>query len=425
MELLNTNPALATLRLTLMMFVQYLSMGAALSTLGLVLGTHGMASTIAATFAVGGFVTIFSPVLIGMVADRFVPAQILLIGLNVVCALALLQLPSAVENHRAGLFLVFMGLFYSCFVPASAVANRIAFHSIGADKKRFTLVRTCGTLGFMAGALLVGQLGISSSVAAFRLAAAAAFVVAAFSIFLPHTPPGAKDTPLRFRELFGLDAFILFKDSQYRIFILCTVILFIPMMAHLSYLSLFLGAKGYPNVGSLLTIGQFSELVFMTCLAFLLVRLGYKKVLLIAAGAWLVRMTLFSYASGHLATAVVILGIALHGVAWDFFFVTGEIYSNDLAPIGIKTQAQGLWKTITFGLGVLIGSIVTGAIFSHVVVVQGGAGLPQWSRFWLYPAGCSAAVIVILAVWFRGKPMVQPEVTTPLAIEYGMVEEAG
>jgi nucleoside transporter len=385
-------------RLIVMMFLEYFIAGSWNTTMGLVLSKAGLSSIIGLSYSLFGAAALLSPLLVGMIVDRFFASEKMMAILHIVNGFIMLIIPSqiAAGNSTAFLWLIFtLGIL---FQPTTVLANSISFHHIE-GAKTFPVIRVGGTFGFLTAGIIIGQLGFSGSTNIFIFAACASFLLGLYSLTLPHTPALSKGKAFSIRDLFFLDALKMFKDRFFLTFMILTVILLVPKSIYGSYIPVFLDAKHFENVATIMQLGTVSEVLFMLIMPFILWRLGFKYMLLLGALAWVVRFGLFSYGATENVTALIIIGIALHGVCWDFFFTTGDIYVDKKADVKIKTQALGLKKAIDAGMGSFVGGIIAGEIFNGSVTSKGAEALPQWQMFWIYP-GVIAFVVCLGFLFF-------------------------
>ncbi|WP_445491692.1 MFS transporter [Niallia sp. 03133] len=387
-------------RLSVMMFIQYFITASWIVTMGLVLSKHGLSSIIGTAYSVGGVATIFSPIFIGMLADRFFPSEKLMGILHLISGVVLMMIPSQIHAGNETMFLLLLSMHCLLYQPTASIANNIAFNSIGNNGDEFPFIRVFGTISFIAAGMLIGQLGLSNSTVIFKISAVASITLGIYSFTLPHTPAPAKGRSFSFRDLLFLDAFALLKDKNYLVFLIGTTLMFIVGTFYNSFASVFLN-KGFQNVASVMTIGQMSEVLFMVLMPFFFIRLGIKYMLLFGMIAWILRCLLFGLGAPDMVAAFMITAIALHGICYDFFFVTGEIYTNQKVETNIKAQAQSLVRTFTWGLGMVIGSFVSGNVFNTTITAQGAESLSQWKVFWMYPAGFAAVVAVFFFLLFK------------------------
>ncbi|MGG2085520.1 MFS transporter [Priestia aryabhattai] len=396
-------------RLGTMIFFQEFVYGTWLVSMGLILSKHGLSSIIGTAYAVGGIAAILSPIFIGMLTDRFFTSQKALAICNIVGAVVLWMIPSQIYAQNGTVFLWLIFLYNLLFIPSYSLRNNISFRNISNYKKDFPLISVFGTVGFIASGLLLGTLGYSDSPVSFQYGAVVSFLLGLYNLTLPNTPPLAKGKPISIRDLLFLDALTLLKDRNYLVFIVCTVLLFIPFTAYSSYASVFLGAFGFQKVAAIMTIGQVSEVLFLLLLPMFFRKLGYKYIFLIGLVAWIARCGLFALGASEVVVMFVYIGLALHGFCWNFFFVTGFMYTDEKADPEIKGQAQGLLMLFSQGIGVFLGSIVTGHLFNITITKQGTGALHQWANFWTY--SIAGAIVITLLFFFLFKRRERSSVT--------------
>lgn len=389
-----------TPRLLIMMFVQYFMQGAWNMTMGLVLSTYGMAAIIGDAYALLGVATLISPLLIGMIADRFFASQKVMAILHLINAAVILCVPQFVEaqNTTMTLFMIFIvGLL---FYPTTALSNSISFTHIN-GVKYFPIIRVFGTFGFMTIGFILGEMGFSGSTMTWYIASGAAVILGLYCFTLPNTPPKAKGKPFSVRDLLFLDALSLFKDKYFTILMLSIFVLMIPKTAYSAYIPVFIKALGFNNAASIMQIGVAFEVMFMFVLSFFLLKFGFKFTLLLGAVSWIIRSLFFAHAAVDASLVYIVVGLVLQGLCWDFFFTAGDIYVDRKAKPEIRAQAQGLRFIVSNGIGLLFASTVCGAIFNNTVTETGPAALPQWQSFWYIPAGIAAVVAVFFFIFFK------------------------
>jgi nucleoside transporter len=383
-------------KLSVMMFLQYfvwgawfVSMGSYLSsTLGFTDPQKGM---IYATSPIGAMV---APFFVGMVADRFFATQRILTVLHMVGAGLLLAI-SLTTGYTV--FLPLMILFFLCYMPTLPLTNALSFTHMSDPARQFPGIRVLGTIGWIAAGLLVGWMDIANSAQPFQLGAGAAVLLAVFCVTLPHTPPPNPGGRVDVRTILGLDALALLKQWPFAVFVVGSFLICIPLQFYYSFAETFLTDIKVENVVGKMTYGQMSEIFFMLVMPFFFVRLGVKYMLLVGMAAWTLRYWLFSIGNADDRMWMLYLGILLHGICYDFFFVTGYIYVDKKAPRTIRASAQGLIAFITWGIGGFIGSNLagrTGAYFAN------SDGTHDWSGFWATPAIASLVVLVLFALTF-------------------------
>lgn len=389
------------LRLCIMMFLQFFVWGAWFSTVGPFMEAHGMGAISHYAYMVGPFAAIISPFLLGMVADRFFATEKVLAVMCFLGGLALLAAPMAAQASP-WLFIGVLLAHTLCYMPTLGLTNTLAFHNLTNQEKQFPMIRVFGTVGWIAAGWVVSLLKVDAKIGQFYVAAACGLVLAAFSLFLPHTPPPAKGKKISAREILGLDALALLKNPSFLVFMIGSFLTCIPLAAYFSYTGRFLGAAGIKEVGATMSVGQIVEMVFMFLMPLFFARLGVKWMLAMGMLAWVLRYGLFAAAANTGLFPLVVGGIALHGICYDFFFVTGFIYTDKRASKDIRGQAQGLLVLVTQGLGMLIGAQLAGLLFNNIVGnATGPAALSLYQKFWLIPGALAAVVLLLFLALFR------------------------
>ncbi len=330
-------------RLSTMMFLEYFVHGAWYVTCGLAMAHYGFSSVIGLSYSLVAIASIVAPIILGVIADRFFPSQYVLGVLHIVGAILLFLIPGQLTFGHQTLFLILLFLFLLCLMPTFALTNNVGFHHVEDSEKHFPMIRVFGTIGWIVAGLLIGQLGLSDSRMIFFISGTAALILGLYSFTLPYTPASGKGKTFSKRDLFRLDAFKLFKNWNFAVFMLTALLFYIPISSYYSFTATFLGAVGFHNVGSIMTIGQMLEVLFMLSISFFLVRLGIKNMLLIGMTAWIIRFFIFSIAGPAGLTGLIIVGIAIHGICADFFMITGTIYAEKAAGPEIKAQTQSLF----------------------------------------------------------------------------------
>jgi len=386
-------------RLSLMMFMQFFIWGSWSVTLGLVMTRHNMPLLIGDAFSAGPIASILSPFVLGMLVDRFFPSQKVMAVMNLAGAMILWFVPQALMAENGALLIALLFGYTLCFMPTLALANNIAFHSLASSEKSFPIVRVFGTIGWIAAGIFIGVAAIADSVAVFQLAALCSVLLALYSLTLPHTPAPAKGLPVKVRDLFCADAFALLKQRHFFVFALCATLISIPLGTYYAFTASWLADAGVRNVSTLMSLGQMSEILFMLIIPLLFRRLGVKAMLLIGMSAWFVRYALFALGMSDETRTLIYLGILLHGVCYDFFFVVGFIYTDRIAGEKAKGQAQSMVVMFTYGIGMLLGSQISGALYNHLVAGQVSA--QNWALFWWIPAGAAALIALIFFFSFR------------------------
>ena len=389
------------LQLSAMMFLQFFTWGAWYVTMGTyldkVLGATGV--QVGAAYSAMAIATIFSPIFVGMIADRFFSAQKVLGVLHIIGALLLYYI-TTIDNPS---FFYWIVLLYSLmYAPTLALANSVAFRQMNDPAKEFPSVRFLGTIGWIAVGLMIDRvfkLETEQLSQTFIIAAVASGILGLLSFTLPDTPPKAKGTKTTFAKVLGADAFVLFKDRSFTVFLISSILICIPLSFYYSFTNLFLTEAGMKNVTSNMTWGQISEAVFILLIPFFFRRLGVKWMIAIGMIAWAVRFLLFGYGDAAENLWMLFAGILLHGVCFDFFFVTGQIYTDSKADVKIQSSAQGLITMATYGVGMWIGTLLSGYMKDYYTVDK----IVTWKNVWLVPAGISVAVLLFFLILFNEK----------------------
>lgn len=381
------------------MFLEFFIWGAWYVTMGTYLDKvlHASGTKIGSAYSAMAIATIFSPFFVGMIADRFFAAQKLL-GILHLAGAALLYELTTISNPDTFYWIV---LIYSLlYAPTLALANSVAFRQMKDPGEQFASIRVFGTIGWIVtGWLLdkVFKIGTDQLAFTFKMAAVASAALGLLSFFLPDTPPKAKGTKSTFAQILGVDAFVLFKDSSFTVFFIASVLICIPLSFYYSLTNLFLTDAGMKNATSNMTFGQFSEALFILLIPVFFRRLGVKWMIALGMIAWALRFLCFGYGNAGPGEWMLFAGIILHGVCFDFFFVTGQIYTDSKAGVRIQSSAQGMITMATYGIGMWIGTLLSGYVKDHYTVND----VSNWKSIWMVPAGIAAGVLVLFVLFFR------------------------
>ena len=382
--------------LAIMMFLQYFIWSAWYVTMGTYMkeNLHSTDVQIGAAFSALAIATMISPLFVGMVADRFFAAQRIM-GVLHLAGAALLFFATGIAGNGAFYWII---LFYSLlYMPTIALSNSVAFFQMTDPGKQFPWIRVFGTIGWIVAGTIVGNMGIEKSAATFQIAAASSLVLGLYSFALPNTPPKAHTAGVSAGKALGTEAFVLFKSKPYLIFFIAAVLVCIPLAFYYGFANPFLNEIGMSNAAGKMILGQVSEGVFILAIPFLFNRIGVKKMLLLGMGAWVLRYIFFAYGYTDPGSWMLYAGIILHGICYDFFFVTGYMYTEKKAGEKIKNAAQGLFTFATYGLGMFIGTWFSGFIASQY---QSG-DTHNWQAIWLVPAGIAVAVLIYFTIFFK------------------------
>lgn len=388
------------LQLSIMMFLQYFIWGAWFVAMGIYLHDALRATPLQIGIAYGNawFGALISPLFIGMIADRYFAAQRVLGVLHLVGAVLLWWLAQIQDIS----FFPWVLLLYSCiYMPTVALTNTVAMGQTANADKDFPMLRVLGTVGWIVAGIVINSQAATSFI--FTLPAVLSLVLGVYSFWLPNTPPKGVKNEGSVRNALGLDALSMLKDRSYGIFFVGSVLLCVPLSFYYAYTGDYLTASGIENVTSKMGImGQGSEVLFMILLPGILAFLGVRNILLIAIVAWIVRYLCFSF-GGPQAHWLLYLGVLLHGICYDFFFVTGFIYTNQKAGAAIKNAAQGLFTIATYGIGMTLGSYFGGLIANAYAAAD---GTRDWAGLWLVPAGIAAVILLAFLAFFRERKSV-------------------
>ncbi len=425
-------------RLSTMMFLQFFVWGAWFATLGKCLADNGLKDFGGDAYGTAPLAAIIAPLFLGLVADRFFPSQVIM-GLLMLLGGVILCLAPGYAAAGDGNMLVWLLLGHMlCYMPTLGLSNTIAFTNI-ADQSHFPKIRVWGTIGWIVAGLVVGFLGWSASFQIFWLGGIGSIVLGLYCFSLPHTPPPAKGKPLDIRTLLMVDGFKLMTDFPFLVFMVCSTLICIPLAYYYGLTSNVLGQVGFEAPASTMTLGQMSEIFFMVLIPFFFRRLGVKWMILIGMAAWALRYVLFAYGAQDQVIWMMLLAVLLHGVCYDFFFVTGFMYADSKAPADVRGQVQSMLVFFTQGVGMYFGYMVAFGRFESTVPDYNAlsdaiaanseeqslsfaeslgrmfsASLPegidptllqtvmdQWKELWMLPAAMAGVIMVAFALLFH------------------------
>ncbi|MEM7455884.1 MAG: MFS transporter [Planctomycetota bacterium] len=484
-------------RLCIMMFLQFFAWGAWFATLGLAMTNGNLVPFIGAAYEAAPIAAIIAPLFLGLIADRFFASEKVFGALMLIGGGLMLLLPgvagSATEfanesmdtlkqnvpayseaelnekfteqqlaENTAGTQFGWLILAYMlCYMPTLGLGNTIAFTHISSSDK-FPLIRVWGTIGWIVAGLVIGFTGWDGQYLIFWLGGISSLLLGAFCFMLPNTPPPLKDKPMDLRSLFMVDAFKLLGDWNFLIFAVCSTLICIPLAYYYGSTSQFLGSTGFAAAGATMTLGQMSEILFMLMIPLLFRRMGVKWMIIIGMAAWIVRYLLFSFGAPDQVTWMLLAAVILHGICYDFFFVTGFMYTDEKAPKEIRGQAQSLLVFLTQGVGMFFGYRIMAAgnlfgiplditfgqygeqvtslqqftdavkevteeadpptfmetlmnMFNRNPIPEGvdaelvSTTMGQWQNFWMFPAIFAAGVLVIFVALFWDKTKSEEE----------------
>jgi nucleoside transporter len=395
------------IQLAAMMFLQFFVCGTWYGQMSKYLTNqlHATGDQVGNAYAAFSIAMIGAPFFIGMLADRYFAAQKVLGVLNLLGAVLLFALTKTTDPDT---FFWIMLLYCFSFTPTIALTTSISMQQMTNPEKEFPSIRVFGTISWIVVTNIIGFMAVGDKVVIFEMAMISSVILGVFALFLPNTPPTATG-PTSFAQIIGKDAFVLFKDRSFVIFFISSILICIPLSFYYTWANPSL-TDGYIvafpnedpgsfNIENKMSLGQASEVLFMILLPLAFRKLGVKKILIIALAAWIIRFLFFGYGTADTSAWMLYAAILLHGVCFDFFFVTGQIYTDLKAGEKIKSQAQGLISLATYGIGMFIGSKVAGIVKD--LYTSGEPLITNWTKVWLVPAGIATVVLILFMLFFK------------------------
>jgi len=391
-----------------MMFLEYFIWGAWYVTLGTWLGqtlhfSGDQIGIISGTTTIGAIV---SPFLVGLMADELFANQHLLAALHGIGGVLLWF--TSTQTHFASMYALLL-IYSLLYMPTMALTNALAFRQMNDPSQDFGGIRGLGTAGWIVAGLTITAFGflvhnVEATAVPIRIAAVASILFGAYALTLPHTPPLRAGHGFKLSSIFPPDVFGLFKNRNFAIFAIASFLICIPLQFYYSFTNLFLNEIGFKYVTAKMSMGQMAEVLFMFTLPFFYKRLGVKRTLMLGMLAWIARLLMFGYGNIGALAWMLYIGIILHGICYDFFFVMGQVYVDQKAPSALRSAAQGLITFLTYGIGMFVGSLFCGRIVdTYKTLGPDGAAGHNWRSIWMVPAALAAVVLVFFALGFRNK----------------------
>jgi nucleoside transporter len=394
------------IQLSFMMFLEFFIWGGWFVTMGIflpsTLNASGAESALA--YSTQSWGAIIAPFIIGLIADRYFNAERILGVLHLLGAILMYQMATA-DNFAV--FYPYVLGYMIAYMPTLALVNSVSFNQMSNPATEFSPIRVFGTIGWIIAGLSISYIFKWDSPDAvangalrntFLMTGVASLILGIFSFTLPKTPPKGKQEGVTVSGILGLDALKLLKDRNFMVFFVSSVLICIPLAFYYQHAAQFLGEISVENPAGKMTIGQISEVLFMLLLPVFFTRFGFKKTILVGMLAWTIRYFLFSIGDAGSGVYLLLMGIALHGICYDFFFVSGQIYTDSKAGDSVKSAAQGLITLATYGVGMLIGFAIAGQITDSYALAEGGH---DWKQIWTFPALFAIGVFALFAIFFK------------------------
>jgi nucleoside transporter len=399
-------PSSRSARLAFMMFLNYVIWGSWYVTIGTYLTAtlHFSGTETGAIFGTTALASMISPFFVGMIADRFFATEKVLAALHFVGAILLY---SVTQVSSFGAVYGLMLCYCLCYFPTIALTNSLALKNMKDAGSEFPLIRVFGTAGWIAIGLVIGMLAIEKSPSMFLLAAGASVAMGLYSLTLPHTPPAGAGEPITARALLGLDALVMLKRRTYLIFIIASILGCIPLTFYFTFTNAYLNEVGLQNAAGKMTLGQFSEVAAMLLMPWVFRRMSVRAIIMLGLLSWSVRYGLLAYGNPGPGVWMFYIAILLHGVCFDFFFMTGQLYADQEAPANLRVTAQGFLTFVTYGVGMFIGSLLSGVALDFFTTKSGGTEVHHWTSFWLSSAIGSAVILLMVALFFQSRNRIQ------------------
>ena len=389
-----------------MMFLQFFIWGAWYVTVGNYMNSEGMTDIIYLAYMASPIGSVVAPFFLGMVADRLFAVQKVMGVLHLIAGSAIFCAPFMAEGnfHSPPIFLTLLLINMLCYMPTVGLATAMAFHTLQNKEKEFPLIRVFGTIGWIVAGILVSYiLSADSTGIPLRVAGLAGIMMGIYSFTLPNVPPPAAGKKVSFRDVIGLDALKKLNSRSVIVLLISIMLISIPLATYYAYVPVFLRAAEIPNPAFKMSFGNMSEAFFLLLMPWFFLKLGVKWVVVIGMFAWVMRFSLYALGAPDSIVWMIMSGILLHGVCYDFVYIAGQIYLDKMASPAIRAQAQGIFVIISYGIGQGLGTLGAGWLFNSLVSGEGSRELEQWQNFWIVPAVFAFIITLIFLLGSRAK----------------------
>ena len=395
-------------RLSFMMFLNYIIWGAWYTTISTYLTQtlHFSGTQAGAVFGTAALACMISPFFVGMIADRFFASERVLAALHLIGAVLLFSVTKA-TSFSAVYSIMFV--YCLCFFPTVALTNSLTLRQISDPGRDFPLIRVWATIGWIVIVNVIGSLQVEASHVQFLIAAGASVAMAIYSLTLPHTPPPNKGQEVTIGRVLGLDALAVFKEPSFLVFVIASILACIPLTFYFSFTNTYLNEVHVANAAGKMSLGQGSEVIMMILMPFIFRRVTVKWILIAGLLAWTVRYALLAYGNPDSGMWMFYLAILLHGICYDFFFMTGQLYTDMQAPPNLRAAAQGLIVFLTYGVGMFIGSLLSGGAVDYFTRTANGVVSRDWQAFWLSSSAGAGVILLMLLVFFKSKTKIHSQ----------------
>jgi nucleoside transporter len=393
-------------RLCLMMFLNYVIWGAWYVTIGTYLtATLKFSGTEAgAVFGTTALASMITPFFMGLIADRFLATEKLLAILHLIGAAILYFVTRATSF---GSVYALMLLYCLCYFPTIALTNSLTLRQLTNAGGEFPFIRMFATIGWIVIGVTIGSMGIETTATPFLLAAGVSVAMSLYCLTLPHTPPEGKGQKITAGNLLGLDALVMLKKRPYLVFAVASILACIPLTFYFVFTNTFLNEIGVVNAAGKMTLGQFSEVGVMLLMPFIFRRITVRGVLMLGLACWSLRYGLLAYGNPGAGVWMFYLAILLHGFCFDFFFMTGQLYTDQEAPSHLRGTAQGFLTFLTYGVGMFVGSLLAGVALDFFTTTSGATVTHNWTSFWLVCSAGAAVILVLVALFFQTRAKIE------------------